>query len=195
MWQQLRDTIFYVPEPIDIISFLGRVIAFFLFLVWGAYFIWIDIDTLGNTNSLMHSINLPFHEAGHVFFSPFGRFIQVLGGTLGQLLMPTIVMLHFVFYQQDTFGGSVGLWWLGQSFIDCAPYINDARAGELMLISGTTGQETPDIHDWHNILNDLNGLAYDHSLARVADGIGILLILLALLWGMTILILQFRHLE
>ncbi|MEZ5672313.1 MAG: hypothetical protein R3E08_07960 [Thiotrichaceae bacterium] len=69
---------------------------FILLLLWGFYFIWIDIETLGNSNSLMHLINLPFHEAGHVLFSPFGRLIQILGGTLGQLLMPTIVMFHFI---------------------------------------------------------------------------------------------------
>jgi hypothetical protein len=79
--------------------------------------------------------------------SPFGRFLHVLGGTLGQLLMPLIVMISFVFYQQDNFGGSIGLWWLGQSFMDCAPYVDDARAGELVLLGGTTGQETPYVHD------------------------------------------------
>lgn len=193
MWQSLLDTFFYVPERIDIFSFLGRVVIFGLFLVWGFYFIFMDIATLGNTFSLMHTINLPFHEAGHLIFSPFGHFLHVLGGTLGQLLMPLIVMISFIFYQQDNFGGSIGLWWLGQSFMDCAPYINDARAGELVLLGGTTGQETPDVHDWYNILSDLNLLAYDHTIAQFVDGIGILLMIIAFIWGGILLTLQYRN--
>lgn len=195
MWQSLIDTLFYVPEQTDLFSFLGRTLVFILLVIWGMYFIVIDIETLGNTPTWMHNINLPFHEAGHVIFSPFGRLIHILGGTFGQLLMPLIVMISFVIYQQDNFGGSVGLWWLAQSFMDCAPYINDARAGELMLIGGTTGQETPEIHDWYNILSDLNVLAYDHLLAQLVDSIGILLMCLAFGWGLSLLILQYQRLD
>lgn len=194
MWQSLIDTLFYVPEQTDLFNFLGRILVFILLVIWGMYFIVIDIETLGNTPSWMHNINLPFHEAGHVIFSPFGRLIHILGGTFGQLLMPLIVMASFI-YQQDNFGGSVGLWWLAQSFMDCAPYINDARAGELMLIGGTTGQETPEIHDWYNILSDLNLLAYDHILAQAIDIIGIILMCLAFGWGLSLLILQYRQLD
>ena len=32
--------------------------------------------------------NVIFHEAGHVIFSFFGDFIHVLGGTLGEFLVP-----------------------------------------------------------------------------------------------------------
>lgn len=195
MWQSLIDTLFYVPEHTDLFSFLGRTLLFILLLIWGFYFIFSDMVTLGNTFSLLHNANLAFHEAGHLLFAPFGRLMHALGGTLGQLLMPLIVMISFIVYSQDNFGGSVGLWWLAQNFIDCAPYINDARAGELMLIGGTTGQETPEIHDWQNILGDLNMLAYDHVLAQCVDGIGILLMCLALLWGLSLLILQYQHLN
>jgi hypothetical protein len=31
-------------------------------------------------------INLPFHEAGHILFSPFGDFLMTLGGSLTQVL-------------------------------------------------------------------------------------------------------------
>lgn len=195
MWQSLIDTVFYVPEHTDLFSFLGRILVFMLLFIWGMYFIFIDIETLGNTFSLMHSINLPFHEAGHLLFSPFGRLMHVLGGTLGQLLMPLIVMISFMIYQQDNFGSSVGLWWLAQSFMDCAPYINDARAGELILLGGTTGQETPEIHDWLNILGDLNLLAYDHFIAQLFDSIGILLMCLGFCWSMSLLILQYRQFD
>lgn len=38
------------------------------------------------------AILLPFHEAGHyAIFRWFGDFIQILGGSLAQLLMPAIL--------------------------------------------------------------------------------------------------------
>jgi len=86
---------------------------------------------------------LPFHEAGHILFGFFGRFIGVLGGSLMQLLVPAIVLCAFV-YRRNVFGGAVGLWWLGESCLDLAPYIDDARAGQLMLLGGVTGREVED---------------------------------------------------
>ena len=52
-------------------------------------------------NSFMHNINLVFHEAGHILFIPFGNFMSVLGGSLGQLIMPLVVMLVFAFRYQN----------------------------------------------------------------------------------------------
>ncbi len=46
-------------------------------------------------NSFLHYIILPFHEAGHVFFRPFGRLITSMGGSLGQLIIPTVCFLVF----------------------------------------------------------------------------------------------------
>lgn len=131
---------------------------------------------------LLHSINLVFHEAGHILFSPFGRFLQVLGGSLGQLLVPVVVLAVFV-WQCDHFGAAVGLWWLGESLLDLAPYINDARAGQLPLLGGVTGSEVADYHDWEILLTKLGMLSYDHALARLAFGVGSLMMLGAMVWG------------
>ena len=105
-------------------------------------------------------INLPFHEAGHIFFSPFGRFLHVLGGSLLQVIIPAVCLVAFLI-RREPFSASIGLWWVGQSFIDMAPYINDARAGQLMLIGGVTGQEAPDFHDWNVLLSMTGLLNYD----------------------------------
>ncbi len=114
--------------------------------------------------SFLHLVNLPFHEAGHVIFAPFGRLIQVMGGTLGQLLIPAIVAASF-FFRKDYFAASVGLWWLGESMVDVAPYANDARAGQLPLLGGVTGSEVEDYHDWEIILGRLGILSSDHTVA------------------------------
>lgn len=79
---------------------------------------------------------------------------------------------------RDPFGGSVALWWTAENFMDVAPYINDARAMELILLGGFTGQEV-DAHDWNNLLTMLGWLQHDHRLAQLSYGIGTTLMLVA----------------
>lgn len=143
----------------------------------------------------MHRIDLVFHEAGHVVFSLFGRFIMILGGSLGQLLMPFILMLALLFKNRDPFGASIGLWWLAQSLMDLAPYVNDARAMRLILLGGGTGRDRPGMHDWHNILTMLGLLDADHILAVLTNVLGIVLMLLSFAWGGYVLIQQFHRLR
>jgi hypothetical protein len=191
-FSRLLETLLAPPPQGGREVFYARLLGYALFFVWGWYFILLDFRGNEIGNSFMHTINLVFHEAGHVIFRLFGDFMTVLGGTLGQLLMPLIVMLALLLKNRDTFGASLGLWWLGQSLMDCAPYINDARAGKLLLLGGVTGQDAPDYHDWQNILSRLDWLAYDHRLAALADGAGTLLMLLAFAWGGAVLYRQYR---
>jgi hypothetical protein len=170
----------------------GRAFVWVALLIWGGTFIFTPISGEAFSDSYMHLVNLPFHEAGHVIFSPFGRFIQVLGGTLGQWLAPIAVTVAFLL-KADRFAASVGLWWLGQSFMDIAPYMNDARAGQLMLIGGVTGSEVEDYHDWEIILTRLGLMQYDHVIARILFSCGILMMLAALAWGGWELFQRHRH--
>ena len=158
--------------------------AFFhlLLCIYGFKLIFTPILNFPDTSWLLHAVNLVFHEAGHVFFSPFGRFLHVLGGTLGQLIIPAVVTGTFL-WQRNTFGAAVGVWWLGESFLDISPYINDARAGQLMLLGGVTGSEVEDYHDWEVLLTKLNMMPHDQSLARLSFSIGSLLMLTAMLWS------------
>src|SRR5689334_12520528 len=121
--------------------------------------------------------------------------MTVLGGTLGQLIMPLVVMVALVRKNHDNFGGSIALWWFGQSLMDCAPYINDARDLKLMLLGGGTGADRPGVHDWENILLDLGLIKYERQIAWMADAIGSLLVFVALAWGGYILCKQYRNLN
>ncbi|GFO68340.1 hypothetical protein GMLC_19190 [Geomonas limicola] len=116
--------------------------------------------------SFLHLVILPFHEAGHVLFSPFGRFLQVAGGTLMQLVVPAAVAVSFL-RRRDPFAAAIGLWWFGESLADVAPYVDDARAGQLMLLGGVTGSEVEDYHDWEVMLGRLGMLSWDHTLGRI----------------------------
>lgn len=183
-----------VEPRTDSMLFWGRAALFAVFLVWGLYFVALDLRTNEIGASFMHRINLVFHEAGHVIFMPFGQFMHILGGSLGQLLMPAIVIGVLVVKNFDNFGASIALWWFGQSLKDLAPYINDARDLQLQLLTGHS-QDVPETHDWANILLDTGLIFREKKIALGADIIGSLIILLALLWGAYLLLQHYRNLD
>jgi hypothetical protein len=193
LWQRLWEQVMFIDTGMSVGQRYLYAAIYLVFFMWGWSFILMDyqLDTIGH--SFMHRIDLVFHEAGHVAFSLFGRFIMILGGSLGQLLMPLVVILALIFKNRDPFGASIGLWWLAQSLMDLAPYINDARAMQLTLLGGGTGRDRPGMHDWHNILASLGLLDADHTLATLTNGLGVALMLLSFAWGGYILIRQFQR--
>lgn len=178
----------------DSMTFYGRAAVFAAMVWWGWAFITTPLETNYTGESFLHLINLTFHEAGHVIFIPFGRFMTILGGTLGQILMPMICLGTFLIKSRDPFGASVALWWTAESLMDIAPYINDARALDLMLLGGVTGKET-DGHDWNNILTMLGWLEYDHRLAHLTYNFGIVLMFISFAWGSWLLLRHYRRLS
>jgi len=179
---------------VNVFYFCGRGILYLLLIIYGFKYVFSSVEMAYKVMPFMHLVNLPFHEAGHIFLIPFGRFMMFLGGTLGQLLMPLVCLFAFLIGVRNNFGASACLWWFGQNFIDIAPYINDARALKLILLGGVTGRET-DGHDWENILRTLGWLKYDHTLAKMSYVIGIVLIITALAWGGYILYSQYKNVD
>jgi hypothetical protein len=137
---------------------------------WSITFVTHPLDGDRVAASFLHLINLPFHEAGHVLFAPFGSFMMSLGGSLMQVLVPVICAVSFV-QRDDSYAACVCGWWAGQSVIDLAPYIADARALQLVLLGGFTGQEVEG-HDWEAILTALGWLRFDRTLGYAAHVIG-----------------------
>ena len=143
--------------------------------------------------SYLHLVNLPFHEAGHLLFRPFGQFMTTLGGTLGQLLVPLVCGAALLLQQRDPFGAVVGVWWFGENLLDIAPYINDARAGVLPLVGGNFGHSSPyGFHDWEYLLTESGLLKRDHLLAGLAHLAGSVIMLAALSWGAWLLLRLWR---
>ena len=191
-----QDVLFLVEPKVNPFYFGGRVIIGLIFLIWGWKFILTPMATNYAGNSFFHLVNLPFHEAGHLFFQLLGRWMASLGGTLGQLLIPVTCLLVLLLKTKDPFGASVSLWWFGENFMDIAPYINDARNQELMLLGGITGREADyGYHDWEFILSEIGLLRYDHTLASIAQGLGIVLMLLSFEWAGVVLFKQYRQLD
>ena len=179
--------------PDTALAFWGRLLIWLVLLVWGGRLIWAGVDGGAAMDSLLHLVNLPFHEAGHVLFRPFGAFLATLGGSLGQLLVPILCGGVLLLKTRDPFGAAVAGWWCGENLLDLAPYIADARAGELPLLGGNFGQSAPyGFHDWEYLLTETGLLRYDRSFGALAHGSGALLMLLALLWGGILLYRQQR---
>lgn len=197
---RILETLLHVEPRVNVVEFWVRAVALLGLGVWGIYFIFTDwaqergpFREIGN--SFMHNINLVFHEAGHMLFIPLGNFMSVLGGSLLQLIMPAVVLFTFLLRYHNTFGAAVGLWWFAQSCMDLAPYIGDARRGELVLLGGITGMDAPGYHDWKNILSRTGRLNQDQQLAHFVDICGELLMWLALVWGIVILYRQYRNID
>jgi hypothetical protein len=109
-------------------------------------------------------VNLPFHESGHIIFSPFGKTVQFLGGTISQLMWPIILMVYFV-RRKEWLSSSFCLFWFGENFLNISKYVADARVMALPLVGGG-------IHDWNFLLSKWGLLTYDHAIANALFFIG-----------------------
>ncbi|MBK9097105.1 MAG: hypothetical protein IPM14_03100 [bacterium] len=125
--------------------------------------------------SLLDNIDLVIHEAGHFFFSLFGKYIYTLGGTLMQIILPSIIAAYF-FRNSYRTGVQFGLLWLGQNFINISVYAADAQARKLPLLGGNKVY-----HDWHYLLGEVGILEYDYLVGYIFFGIAIAIFLVAVL--------------
>lgn len=122
---------------------------------------------------VLDSINLFIHEAGHFFLKPFGRSIEVLGGSLFQCFIPLLVVL--VGWRQNRAVIPFGLFWLGENLVNVSAYIRDAPYKHLRLLAQGL------IHDWNWLLSD--NLEVAEPLGASVYYLGLLLCLLSLLVG------------
>ncbi|HSL22376.1 MAG TPA: hypothetical protein VK886_12640 [Vicinamibacterales bacterium] len=148
----------------------GRALLLLLLVVWTAKFAFARSPEV-IAGSFLHRVDLVFHEAGHVLFVPFGRFMTMLGGSLMQVLVPIVCAVALLKSASDRVGAAVAVWWAGQNLVDLAPYIGDARALQLPLLGGATGAEVEG-HDWEAILATLGFLQHDRALAAAAHIVG-----------------------
>jgi len=169
---------------------IGRGLFLVVLLFWTTSFASMSV-TPGNTDSFLHLPDLVFHEAGHILFTPFGRFMTVLGGSLTQVLVPLVCAGAFLWQTRDAFGASIAIWWAGQNLIDLAPYINDARDMQLILLGGKTGSEVEG-HDWEYLLNALGVSHRDHTIAHAVQIFGTLTMVGALAWAALVVMNQWR---
>ncbi len=177
-----------VPQRVDAFSFWLHAALLATFAVWGVVLIAQDVRNGEMASAFLHRPLLVFHEAGHLVFMAFGHLPMVLGGTLGQLIMPLLVALALLLKNRDPFGAAIGLWFLGVSLLDVAPYVYDAKDPQLMLLSGLTGEAGG--HDWIELLSRWGLLHRAQGLGLLTHNVGALVVLVALLWAAWVLRLQ-----
>lgn len=124
---------------------------------------------------LIDNADLVIHEAGHLFFMFLGKYIYTLGGTLMQIILPSIIFFYF-FRSGYRTGMQFSLLWLGQNFINISVYAADARAQILPLLGGNKVY-----HDWHYLLSEIGLLEFDVEIGYFFFGIAILIFITTLI--------------
>lgn len=117
------------------------------------------------------------HEFGHLFFAVFGgEWLSIAGGSLMQLAVP-MGAAAIMRYYRDWFGVAACGLWLASSLADLAPYIADARAMALDLVSfSPDGGE----HDWNYLLGKAGMLVQDQAIARLDRFAGVMVLMASL---------------
>jgi hypothetical protein len=119
--------------------------------------------------------------------------MMVLGGSLGQLILPGVLAGALLLRNRDPYGASIGLWLVGVSLLDLAPYMYDALQPQLMLLSGMTGEEGG--HDWIFLFSSFGLLPKAQFIGALTHKLGAMTVVTALAWGVWVLRLQHAQLD
>lgn len=187
----LAGVLLQVPERVDALRWGLRALLLAGFAVWGWVLVAQDHRVGEIGSSFLHGPLLVFHEAGHVIFRVFGEWVGVLGGTLAQLLLPAVIVAAFLWKNRDPFGAALGLWLLGVSLLDVAPYMYDALQPQLTLLNGSVGEDGG--HDWIYLFESMGLRPRAQFIGAATHKLGALVVLLALGWAAWLLVLQRRR--
>lgn len=113
---------------------------------------------------LIDFANLLVHEAGHAAFGWAGYYTQILGGTIGQLLVPIACTLVFI-RRGETPAVAFCACWTFENLLYVATYMADARRSALPLV----GSEES---DWTILFTRWGVLDQDLTIAAWTRGIG-----------------------
>lgn len=143
--------------------------------------------------SIFQGVNLGFHEMGHAAFFWLGdRILTVAGGTIFQLAIPLIAGVYLLRKQNDPFGATVCLFWLGTSLFGAGVYAADARAQALPLVS-PFGPIDVDSHDWTVMLLRFGMLTKDQAIGAALRRAGILSMVASVVGGAWVLRVMARE--
>jgi len=119
-------------------------------------------------------LNLLIHEGGHGVFKIFGEFIYTLGGTLMQIIIPSMFVVYY-FLTKKKFLTQIFLMWLGENFFNISVYASDARSKKLPLLGGNKVY-----HDWNYLLSKTGLLEYDLLIGKIFIALGLICFLVVL---------------
>jgi len=153
---QMFEDRFEEWKPVSRVAGIAWLVCYALFLIYAfanrPNFLFIDF------------VNLIIHEGGHFFFSWFGQTIMILGGTLGELLVPLLCGLYF-FWQREATATAFCSFWFFENFLYIGTYMADARAQDLPLVGG--GE-----HDWGTLFGQWGLLMQDQNIGAATRVLG-----------------------
>jgi hypothetical protein len=148
-------------EPISKPALMGWLVFYALFLLYAAR---------ATEGLIIDNVNLVIHESGHLLFGWLGsQTIAIAGGTLMQLLVPFLLACFFVF-QRQPIGTAFCSFFFFENFLNIAPYMADARAQVLPLV--TVGDPENTIHDWFYLFSKFGLLRHDTQIASLVKFLG-----------------------
>jgi hypothetical protein len=162
----LLEDYFGAWKPVSRAAGIGWICCYALFLLYAA------LDRSGFL--FLDYVNLMIHEGGHLFFSWFGETIMILGGTLGELLVPLLCAAYF-FFRRETTGFAFCSFWFFENFPYIGTYMSDARDQALPLFGG--GE-----HDWGLLFAQWGVLQHDRTIGGITRDIGWIGMLLTVAW-------------
>jgi hypothetical protein len=137
-------------KPVSPFAGIGWLCFYALFLVYAA------ADRSGFL--FLDYVNLMAHEAGHFFFSWFGYTVMILGGTLGELMVPLLCAAYF-FTKRETPAVAFCSFWFFENFPYIGTYMADARAQALPLVGSGD-------HDWGILFGQMGTALLRHENRR-----------------------------
>lgn len=141
-------------------------------LGYAAFLLYAAVDASGFL--LVDFANLMFHEAGHAMFGWASYSTQVLGGTIGQLLVPIGCLLFFL-RRGETTAVACCAFWTFENLLYIAAYMGDARRAALPLVG--SGES-----DWAILFTHWGVLQHDLTIAAWTRGAGWIGMLAAVGW-------------
>ena len=145
-------------------------------IAWLCFYALFLLYALANRSGflILDYVNLIIHEGGHFFFSCFGNTIMILGGTLGELLVPLLCGIYF-FCQREATGFAFCTFWFFENFPYIGTYMADARTAALPLV----GSEES---DWTILFTQWGLLAQDQKIGATMRALGWLGMLATVAW-------------
>lgn len=143
-------------RKVSLVALIGWLIFYALFLLHAAT----DEDGF----LLIDNVNLVIHEGGHFLFGWFGYTVGILGGTLGQLLVPLLAAIYF-FWHRQTAAVAFAAFWFFENFLYAGTYMADARSQALPLVG--SGE-----HDWEILFSQWGLMNSDVAIGGAARKLG-----------------------
>jgi hypothetical protein len=123
---------------------------------------------------ILDYVNLIIHEGGHFFFSWFGETMHILGGTLGELIVPLLCAAYF-FWKRETTAVAFSCFWFFENFPYIGTYMADARSDSLPLVGS-------DVSDWAILFGQWGLLLQDQKIGRIMHILGWLGMIATVAW-------------